>query len=126
MRTIILLLWIALMVGFVTPARATDNKDLHDLYTRLRCPVCENESIATSNAQIAGDMRHYVAKMAEQGKTDDDIIAFMRNRYGDDILMEPPLTGQTYLLWIMPALFMAAGIFVMIRIFGHKAGERKT
>ena len=107
----------------LSPARAETGDDhLRDLYTRLRCPVCENESIATSSAQIAGDMRHYAAKMAENGKTEDEIIAFMRARYGDDILMQPPVTGQTYLLWAMPAIFMLAGLLVMIRTFG-KGGK---
>jgi cytochrome c-type biogenesis protein CcmH len=84
----------------------------------LRCLVCQNQTIADSHAGLAIDLRNQVREMLRQGKTRDDVIAYMTARYGDFVLYRPPLKESTALLWLGPALLFAAGmglLAVMLR-----------
>ncbi len=74
----------------------------------LRCVVCQNQSIEESNAPLAADMRFMVREHVKAGETDEQIIVFMRDRYGDFVLLKPPLQSSTLLLWLTPfgLLFM--------------------
>ena len=82
---------------------------------RLRCLVCQNQSIAESNAELAVDLRRQIREQIAQGKSDDDIFGFMIARYGDFVLYQPPIKPVTYLLWFGPLLLLMAGIFMLIR-----------
>lgn len=75
----------------------------------LRCVVCQNESIEASHADIAKDLRILVRKQVAEGKTDAEIIAFLRARYGDYILLEPPFAPRTWMLWLAPLAVLAGG-----------------
>lgn len=77
----------------------------------LRCVVCQNENIDESNAELARDMRLIVRDRLVQGDTNDEVMQFMVDRYGDYVLLEPPFKATTYALWFGPALFLllAAG-----------------
>jgi len=77
----------------------------------LRCLVCQNQTIAESNADLAIDLRVEVKNMLEKGATDSEIIDFMANRYGDFILYRPQLKPRTYPLWFGPFLLLACGSF---------------
>lgn len=81
-----------------------------NLTRELRCPQCQNNSIADSNAGIAADLRAELRAQIEQGRTDAEIRAFMTARYGDFVLYAPPLVPRTYLLWASPALLAVAGL----------------
>lgn len=74
----------------------------------LRCVVCQNQSIHDSNAPLASDMRTLVEKRVIAGDSDDEVRAYLRERYGDFVLMSPPFQINTLLLWLGPALFVAA------------------
>jgi cytochrome c-type biogenesis protein CcmH len=78
--------------------------------SELRCLVCQNQTIADSNAELAGDLRRQVFEMLQQGKSKDDIIEFMTERYGDFVLYNPPLKTKTALLWLGPIAFLATGL----------------
>ena len=85
----------------------------HDLTSQIRCMVYDNQSIADSNAPLAKDMRVVVAKKINQGETNDAILMYMKKRYGDDVLYQPPWTKKTWFLWLMPAcVFMAVLLFI--------------
>jgi cytochrome c-type biogenesis protein CcmH len=104
-----------------TTARPTDNdpvaaKREHDLSMKLRCLVCQNQTIAESNAELAVDLRRQVREQMAAGKSDTEIIDFMTARYGDFVLYSPPLKGTTWLLWFGPFLLLAAGAFVGWRV----------
>lgn len=89
----------------------------HSLLNELRCLVCQNQTIAESDAELAKDLRTEVKKMLEEGATDSDIIDFMANRYGDFVLYKPLIKPKTYLLWFGPfiALVLVLGfLFLMI------------
>jgi cytochrome c-type biogenesis protein CcmH len=79
------------------------------LQRQLRCLVCQGESIDESNADLAADLRHLVRAQMREGKTDRQIEDFLVARYGDFILMKPPVQSDTWLLWLAPFLVLGAG-----------------
>ena len=81
-----------------------------NLTSELRCLVCQNQTIADSNAELAADLRRQVQEMLQQGKSRDDIVQFMTDRYGDFVLYNPPFKLKTGLLWIGPAAFLLIGL----------------
>jgi cytochrome c-type biogenesis protein CcmH len=83
------------------------------LSEQLRCLVCQNQTIAESNAELAQDLRKQVREQIAAGKNDDEIIDFMTSRYGDFVLYRPPLKATTVLLWAGPALLLVAGFIVL-------------
>lgn len=89
----------------------------------LRCLVCQNETIADSNATLARDLRSEVRDMIAAGKTDDQIREFMLARYGDFVLYRPRLTAVNFLLWAAPVLLLLAGIFAAVRVIRRRAAE---
>jgi cytochrome c-type biogenesis protein CcmH len=87
----------------------------------LRCLVCRSESIADSNAMLAADLRREVESLMRAGKTDDEIHAFMTERYGDFVLLRPPVAPRTWLLWAAPALFVAAGLALVVVVIRRRS-----
>lgn len=88
------------------------------LTSELRCLVCQNQTIADSNAELAKDLREEIFEMLKQGKSKTEIIQFMTDRYGDFVLYKPPFNATTGLLWLAPALFLIIGllsVFIIIR-----------
>jgi cytochrome c-type biogenesis protein CcmH len=81
----------------------------------IRCPVCQSVSVAESPAQQARDMRVIIEQQVDEGRSDDEIIAFFVARYGDWILLEPPARGDTLPLWVLPPLLLVFGIVVALR-----------
>ena len=114
--------WIALMLGLVcglsasareTPAAAADpafEKRVTRLSEELRCLVCQNQTIADSNAELAVDLRNQVREQMRQGRSDDAIRNYMVERYGDFILYRPPVKASTALLWFGPLVLVVGGI----------------
>ncbi len=87
----------------------------------LRCLVCQNESIADSNADLAVDLRRQVREMLEAGKSDDDIFKYMTDRYGDFVRFAPPLGPKTYLIWGAPFIALLIGIAIIVRIVRQRS-----
>ena len=85
------------------------------LAEQLRCLVCQNQSIAESNAELANDLRGQIREQIAAGRSDDEIVAYMVNRYGDFVLYRPPLKATTALLWAGPALLLVGGALVLAR-----------
>lgn len=88
--------------------------------SELRCLVCQNQTIADSNAELAGDLRRQVFEMLQQGKSQNEIIQFMTERYGDFVLYNPPLKTKTALLWLGPIAFLLAGFAMIFWFIRHK------
>lgn len=93
-----------------------------DLTASLRCPKCQNNSIADSNAMIAADMRLKVYELMKQGQSRQQIIDYMVARYGNFVTYEPPVTPSTLILWFGPALFAVLGGLVIVL----RSRQRKT
>ncbi len=83
------------------------------LIKELRCLVCQNQTIADSNADLAKDLRQQVYEMLLQGKNRKQIVDYMLARYGDFVLYRPPLKGKTMLLWAGPIIFLFLGLLML-------------
>ncbi len=82
-----------------------------DLIDELRCLVCQNQNLADSNAGLAQDLRERTYQMVRSGKSDDEIVDYMVERYGEFVMYRPPLRTSTYLLWFGPVIFLVlAGV----------------
>ena len=101
-------------------------KRLVAISSELRCLVCQNESLAGSNAELAQDLRREIRTMILDGKSDGEIMDFMVSRYGDFVRYRPPLKGTTLLLWFGPALLFAGGLgglFLFLRRRSRVIGD---
>ncbi|MBW8807707.1 MAG: cytochrome c-type biogenesis protein CcmH [Lysobacter sp.] len=124
------LLSLSLALTFAPPAQAQPANDpaplsftdsgeerrFHALVAELRCVMCQNQSLADSNAQIAHDLRREVLALMRQGKSDGEIKDFLVARYGEFVLYRPQVESKTWLLWFGPALLLLAGGFAVARI----------
>ena len=102
------------MVLAIDAERAFEDPAMQERYERLtrelRCLVCQNQTIADSNATLAQDLRREVRELMTEGKTDEEIHVFLTDRYGDFVLYNPPVKPRTYLLWAAPGLLVIAGL----------------
>ncbi len=89
--------------------------------SELRCLVCQNQTIADSNAALAVDLRREARELIKQGKSDDEVVAYMTERYGDFVLYRPPLKATTFLLWFGPALMLVAGAAVLVVVLRRRS-----
>ena len=121
---------IALPASAIDSGQAFDDPAQQQRYERLirelRCLVCQNQSIADSNATLAADLRREVRDMIEAGRGDDEIRAFMTERYGDFVLYDPPMAPRTWLLWLAPALLLLGGIGVTGTVVLRRARAAKA
>jgi len=122
------LLFIVLLMISIS-SHAVDSRQLSDpkqqesyetLTKELRCLVCQNQTIADSNAELASDLRRQVYEMLQQGKSEQDIIGYMTDRYGDFVLYKPPFAGKTSLLWIAPVVFLFMGLMTVFFVIRRK------
>jgi len=135
---------IALLLAMAVVAPAADappaaedpalEKRVTDLAAELRCLVCQNQSLADSNAGLAVDLRNQIRDRMKQGESEGQIVDFMVARYGEFVLYRPPMKVATLLLWFGPALLLAIGLFVLFtrvrrrRVAGEpelSAGDRE-
>ncbi|MDP1900321.1 MAG: cytochrome c-type biogenesis protein CcmH [Rubrivivax sp.] len=87
----------------------------------LRCLVCQNQTIADSNAELAVDLRNQVREMLRRGDSDRQIIDYMTARYGDFVLYRPPVKPTTMVLWFGPALLLAGGVGILILVLRRRS-----
>ena len=124
MRAFLHALLVALLVfAGVTHAQAIEPMPFADhaqelrfqhLTQQLRCPMCQNEMLADSNAPIARDLRNQIFQLMQQGKSDDEIKQYLVDRYSDYVLYDPPLKPGTWLLWFGPLLILCGGAGVVL------------
>ena len=97
---------------------AEEEQRFRSLAAELRCVMCQNQSLADSNAMIAKDLRLELLSLIREGKSDDEIKQFMVSRYTDFVLYQPPMRPSTWLLWFGPLLILvigAASVFVIVK-----------
>ena len=104
-----------------TAADPVAEKRLQKLSEELRCLVCQNQTIADSNAELAQDLRREVRTMIKDGKSDKEIVDFMVTRYGDFVLYRPPVKGITLLLWGGPVALLLLGLFALQRYLRQRS-----
>ena len=89
----------------------------------IRCMICQNQSIDESNAPLARDLRILIRNKIKEGNNNKEIYIFLTDRYGDFILLKPPLKSNTFVLWFLPLIFFIVGIFI---VFQHNKKSKKT
>ena len=101
-----------------------DDPELQARYERLisevRCLQCQNQSIKDSNVTLAADLRREIARMIDEGQTDEEIADFLVTRYGEFALYRPRMTGKTLVLWIAPFLLVLLGLFALARVLKRR------
>ncbi|MGD8587258.1 MAG: cytochrome c-type biogenesis protein CcmH [Chromatiales bacterium] len=108
---------------FDDPAK---EEDFRTLIGEMRCLVCQNESLAGSNADLAVDLRDEIYEMMKAGQGKADIVDFMVQRYGDFVLYSPPVKPSTYPLWFGPLLLMLLGAYLLMRALKKKKQSQET
>lgn len=98
----------------------------HALSQELRCPKCQNQNIADSNAPIARDLRVVLYEQLEAGASDDEILAFMVARYGEFVRYRPGLDRNTVLLWTAPGLLLGVGALGLLLHFRQRSSESRA
>lgn len=115
-----------LLLIFVSSVIAAEDPSLDrrvaELAHELRCLVCQNQTIADSNAPLAVDLRNQIREQLAAGKSERDVIDFMVARYGDFVLYRPPFKAATLALWLGPFLLLALGAW----IFYRRVARRRT
>ena len=112
-----------------TPLQFRDTAEetrFHDLTAELRCVMCQNQSLADSNAQIAHDLRREVFHLLREGRSDEEIKTFLVDRYGEFVLYRPPFAGNTLLLWIAPAVILLGGLAVLVVVVRRRASANRV
>jgi cytochrome c-type biogenesis protein CcmH len=134
LRRLLAALLFALAIGVVhaqavrdaTPLEFRDEAEarrFHDLVAELRCVMCQNQSLADSNAQIAHDLRREVFELMREGRSDAEIRDYLVDRYGEFVLYRPRFGGHTWLLWLGPALVLLAGGIVVARVVRSRSRQ---
>ncbi len=131
MRKLRVLLLLLLLAGTAVATTIEvyhfDNPEEEARYKRLvhelRCLVCQNQDLADSNAELAQDMRHRTYEMVQAGKSDEEIVAFMVDRYGDFVLYRPPVKGSTLLLWVGPFIILGVGVMILVLFIRRRSRE---
>lgn len=130
MKPMLVFAFLALLAGAVTAKEAaptaTDvavEKRMVAISEELRCLVCQNESLAGSQADLAKDLRREIREQISQGKSDQDIMDFMVGRYGDFVRYRPPVKGTTLLLWFGPFVLLVAGVVLLIAYLRRRSAR---
>lgn len=109
----------------IDTAPAFDDPQMQERYERLsrelRCLVCRSETIADSNAPLAHDLRRQLRELMAAGKSNEEIVTYMTDRYGDYVLYRPPLQPRTFLLWAAPVLLLIGGAAAAAVVIMRKA-----
>src|SRR5256712_1769439 len=111
-------------VALAKEAKSAENPEIEQrmkaLTEQLRCLVCQNGTLADSRADLAEDLRKEIREQMKQGKSDQEIIAFLTQRYGDFVLYKPPVKATTYLLWFGPFVLLIVGTLVLFRFLKRR------
>lgn len=132
-RTLFLILWsvcMALPAWAVIDSYEFDNdaqrKRYQSFIDELRCPKCQNQNLAGSDAPIAADLRRELHRLLLEGRSDSEIVDFMVSRYGDFVLYRPPVNAQTVALWVAPLVFLLLGLVFVARLVRRRRRTTDT
>ena len=122
--TLVLIMMGSAVAFAIDQDKRFDDPELQARYEKLisevRCLQCQNQSIKDSNVTLAADLRREIARMIEEGQTDEQIADFLVTRYGEFALYRPRTTGKTLILWIVPFALVLLGGFALFRVVRHR------
>ena len=107
----------SLLLSSVYALNVDQEERANNLFKETRCLVCEGQNIYESNSDSAEDMKKLISEMIIDGNSDDEIKSFLVSRYGDWIIMTPPINQSTYFLWFSPIIILLIGIIFILRKF---------
>ncbi len=122
----VLLLVLSAAAAALEPIKFTDDTEetrFRELSAELRCVMCQNQSLADSNAQIAHDLRMQVLTLMREGKTDREIKDYLVARYSEFVLYSPPIRPSTWLLWFGPGVILLGGAVVLVVVVRRRAAH---
>jgi cytochrome c-type biogenesis protein CcmH len=108
-----LALAVVVVVGIAMGEPSQDDR-VRSLGSRIKCPVCQGEAIVDSPSETARAMMEIVAERVEAGQSDQQIVDYFTDRYGDGILLDPPVGGRTLVLWLLPLVALGAGVLLIL------------
>lgn len=108
-------LWVVVAVGLLT-APPVPRDRAADLERQLRCPVCQSVSVADSPSATAAAIRREIRQQVAAGRTDAQVLAFFRARYGEWVILDPPPRGSTLLVWVLPAVAVLVGAGTLLAL----------
>ena len=121
-------IFLTLMLTFSSVSFATDNAvdpvveaRLKRLSTELRCLVCQNSTLADSDAPLAKDLRNEIRKLIQSGKTDEEVVDYLVARYGDFVRFRPPVNATTALLWFGPFVMLIIGAITLVLVLKKRS-----
>ncbi|MCY4261911.1 MAG: cytochrome c-type biogenesis protein CcmH [Candidatus Dadabacteria bacterium] len=118
-------LHLVLLITFQVNADTLEDQ-IVEISGELMCPVCEGQSVAESNAQLARDMRAVIKTKLIEGKSKEEIVDYFISSYGETILASPSPRGFGFILWLLPILSIIIGTVIILRtIYSHKISERE-
>ena len=124
--SMLLITCVTSVLGDEAPTLAKDpvlEKRVKAISLELRCLVCQNQTIADSNAGLAVDLKNQVREMLQKGMGEDEIKDFMVERYGDFVLYDPPVKGTTMVLWLGPLLMLILAFWMAVRIVRRRSRD---
>lgn len=117
LATLVGAVWVYLLIA--VPQQQTLEQRTYNVAAQLKCPVCQNESVASSSASIAEQMRQVIRQQLQAGKSEQQVLDYFTARYGNSILLAPPQQGFPLLAWLIPIAILLPGLgllcFVMVR-----------
>ncbi len=118
--SVLALLLISLNTLAVIDVHEFSSEEIRERYEalieELRCPKCQNQNLAGSDSPVSEDLRREILILLEDGRTDQEIRDYMRDRYGDFILYDPPVEGKTLLVWVIPMVMFLVGLLVIFLV----------
>ena len=121
MKPVVLAMLVTLFGPAVVDGQMSENADpalerrLRAFAQGIRCVVCQNETLADSRAELANDLRREIREQMRAGRSEEEITAFLTDRYGDFVVYSPPWKSSTYLLWVGPFLLLGGGFVALYR-----------
>ena len=111
------------IIFFFNNLLAGDLSDYNHIYKNLRCLVCQGQSISDSNSEFAQTIKLVVNDLVKEGKTENEIYAFMADKYGDWIVYKPQFNKQNFMLWLLPYVILVGGALIIIYLIRRKRGK---
>ncbi len=119
-RSLLLFLGLVAIIGsiwlytlLVSPSRQTLDQRVHDVASQLKCLVCQGESVADSPSTLSQQMRGVIRQQLQSGKSEQEVIQYFVSRYGDGILLSPPMQGLSLLAWVVPIALIIGGVLLV-------------